>query len=386
MAKSPFEIELSEEEARGLRSRAGRYTAPHGEVLRAKIVLLAAEGRTNAEIARRLDCALRTVSLWRKRFSEERREGLADRPPPGRPRRFPPGRGRAGEGDRLRAAANGGVPLSRFSRAELHRLVVERGVCEASASTIARWLREDALKPWQHRSWIFPTDPAFLEKAGPVLDLYQGRWQGRLLHPGEFVICADEKPSIQARGRIHETLPPAPRSRGQRVEHTYQRRGALTYLAALDIGRRGGRRPRVFGRSEASGGIVSFDRLVWRVMTKEPYASARRVFWIVDNGSSHRGRKSVERLERRWPNLVLVHLPVHASWLNQIEIYFSIVQRKLLEPNDFQDASEVARTLNAFEQHWNTIAEPFDWNFTRDDLAALIERLAAHKPQLQLAA
>ena len=281
---------------------------------------------------------------------------------------------------------NLGVPLSRFSRAELHRLVVERGICEASAATIARWLREDALKPWQHRSWIFPADPAFLEKAGPVLDLYQGRWQGKLLHPGEFVICADEKPSIQARQRPHETLPPAPHSRGQRVEHTYQRRGALTYLAALDIGRRGGRRPRVFGRSEPRGGIAPFDRLVRQVMTKEPYASARRVFWIVDNGSSHRGRKSIERLERRWPNLILVHLPVHASWLNQIEIYYSIVQRKLLEPNDFENLADVARTLNAFEGHWNEIAEPFEWNFTRDDLAALIERLAAHQPQLQLAA
>src|SRR5207244_8371052 len=168
-----------------------------------------------------------------------------------------------------------GVPRSRFSRAELHRLVIERGVCEASAATIARWLSEDALKPWQHRSWIFPTDPAFLEKAGPVLDLYQGRFEGKLLHPGEFVICADEKPSIQARRRIHETLPPASRSRGQRVEPTYQRAGALTYLAALEIGRRGGRRPRVFGRSESRGGIASFDRLVWQVMSKEPYASAR---------------------------------------------------------------------------------------------------------------
>ena len=121
-------------------------------------------------------------------------------------------------------------------------------------------------------------------------------------------------------------------------------------------------------------------------MTKEPYASARRVFWIVDNGSSHRGRKSVERLEQRWPNLVLLHLPVHASWLNQIEIYFSIVQRKVLEPNDFDDLAELARTLNAFEHRWNEIAEPFDWRFTRDDLAALITRLAAHEPKLQLAA
>jgi hypothetical protein len=279
-----------------------------------------------------------------------------------------------------------GLPLSRFSRTELHRLVVERGISDASAATIARWLREDALKPWQHRSWVFPTDPAFLEKASLVLDLYQGRWQGKLLHPGEFVLCADEKPSIQARARIHPPLPPSSRSRGQRVEHTYQRGGALTYLAALDIGRRGGRRPRMFGRSEARGGIAAFDRLVWQVMTKEPYDSAQRVFWIVDNGSSHRGQKAIDRLERRWPNLTLVHLPVHASWLNQIEIYFSIVQRKVLEPNDFENVAEVARTLNAFERHWNEVAEPFDWNFTRDKLAALMERLTAHEPQLQLAA
>jgi hypothetical protein len=279
-----------------------------------------------------------------------------------------------------------GVPLSRFSRAELHRLVVERGVTDASAATIARWLRSDSLRPWQHRSWIFPTDPAFAERAGPVLDLYQGRFEGRLLHPGDFVICADEKPSIQARSRIHPTLGPAPGSRGQRVEHTYRRQGALTYLAALDIGRRGGRAPRVFGRSEPKGGIAPFDRLVRQVMTREPYASARRVFWIVDNGSSHRGKASIERLEDRWPNLTLVHLPTHASWLNQVEIYFSIVQRKVLQPNDFDSLAEVARTLNQFERRWNEVAEPFEWDFTRDDLAELIDRLGEQEPQLRLAA
>ena len=273
-----------------------------------------------------------------------------------------------------------GVPLSRFSRAELHRLVVERSVCGASASTIARWLAEDAIKPWRYRSWIFPTDPNFLGKAGRVLDLYQGRFEGKLLHPGEFVICADEKPSIQARRRIHATLPAGPGS-VQRVEHTYKRGGALTYLAAWDV-----RRGHVFGRSERKGGIEPFDRLVRQVMTREPYASARRVFWIVDNGSSHRGRKSVERLQKRWPNLVLVHLPVHASWLNQIEIYFSIVQRKLLQPNDFHDLAILAHTLNDFQHHYNEIAEPFDWRFTRADLAALIARLARHEPCLQLAA
>jgi len=274
-----------------------------------------------------------------------------------------------------------GLPLSRFSRAELHRLVVERGISDVSATTIARWLREDALKPWQYRSWVFPTDPDFVEKAGRVLDLYQGRFEGKLLHPGDCVICADEKPSIQARLRTHAPLPPSSGSRGQRVEHRYERRGALTYLAALDV-----RRADVFGRSEPRGGIEPFDRLVWQVMTKEPYASARRVFWVVDNGSSHRGRKSIERLERRWPNLVLVHLPLHASWLNQVEIYFSIVQRKVLQPNDFENLGEVARTLNAFERHWRSVAEPFDWRFTRQDLEKLTERLAAHEPPLRLAA
>jgi DDE superfamily endonuclease len=273
-----------------------------------------------------------------------------------------------------------GVPLSRFSRAELHRLVVERSICEASASTIARWLSEDAIKPWHYRSWIFPTDPDFEAKAGRVLDLYQGRFEGKLLHPGEFVICADEKPSIQARRRVHETLPPRSGS-GQRVEHTYKRMGALTYLAAWDV-----RRGRVFGRSEPRGGIEPFDRLVRQVMSKEPYTSARRVFWVVDNGSSHRGRKSVKRLEKRWPNLTLVHLPLHASWLNQIEIYFSIIQRKLLTPNDFDNLADLARTLNEFEHHYNEIAQPFDWRFTRTDLAKLIARLAKHEPVLRLAA
>lgn len=265
-----------------------------------------------------------------------------------------------------------GAPLSRRSTADVHRLVIERGITEASRSSIVRWLREDAIRPWQQRSWIFATDPDFAQKAGRVLDLYEGRWEGKLLHPGDFVISADEKPSIQARSRIAPTLPPgAGIPRGQRVEHTYERQGALTYLAAWDV-----RRGRVFGRSEPKCGIVPFDRLVHQVMTKEPYASARRVFWIVDNGSSHRGQASIERLEGRWPNLILVHTPVHASWLNQVEIYFSIIQRKVLTPNDFDSLAEVARRLNDFERLYNEIAEPFGWRFTRADLNKWLARLA----------
>lgn len=111
-------------------------------------------------------------------------------------------------------------------------------------------------------------------------------------------------------------------------------------------------------------------------MTCEPYASARRVFWVVDNGSSHRGRASVVRLQTRYPNLRLVHLPKHASWLNQIEIYFSIVQRKVLTPNDFTGLAEVEHRLLAFQERYEQIATSFEWRFTRNDLARVMARLA----------
>ena len=186
------------------------------------------------------------------------------------------------------------------------------------------------------------------------------------------MISADEKTSIQARIRTHATTPPAPR-RAMRVEHEYARGGALAYLAAWDV-----HRAKVFGRCEHTTGIEPFDRLVEQVMTCQPYASARRVFWVVDNGSSHRGQASIDRLEDRWPTLRLIHLPVHASWLNQVEIYFSVVQRKVVSPNDFRDLSDVESRLLDFQQHYEQIATPFEWKFTKNDLNALLERIAAH--------
>jgi hypothetical protein len=158
-----------------------------------------------------------------------------------------------------------------------------------------------------------------------------------------------------------------------RVEHEYDRGGALAYLAAWDVGR-----AKVFGRCEPTSGIEPFGRLVEQVMTREPYASARCVYWVVDNGSSHRGQASIDRLEGRWHNLRLVHLPVHASWLNQVEIYFSVVQRKVVAPNDFADLALVEDRLLAFQQHYEQIATPFQWKFTKADLHALLQRITTH--------
>jgi hypothetical protein len=263
-----------------------------------------------------------------------------------------------------------GVPLSRWSVAELGAHVRTCGLtASVSDTTIWRWLNEDAIRPWQHRCWIFPRDPDFEAKAGRILDLYQRIWKGRKLGANEFVLSADEKTSIQARCRKAHSLPPRPR-RPMKIEHEYKRLGAWAYLAALDV-----HRAKLFGRCESKTGIAAFDRLVDQVMKQRPYRQARRVFWIVDNGSAHRGLPAVRRLQTKYPNLVLVHGPVHASWLNQIEIYFSIVQRKILTPNDFRSLQQLAQRLLAFERHYQTIAKPFQWRFTRKDLHALLHKL-----------
>jgi hypothetical protein len=271
-------------------------------------------------------------------------------------------------------------PLGRFSRTELHRLVFEQGVTEASATTIWRWLHDRSLKPWQQRSWIFPRDPNFQPKAGRILDLYARRFDGRLLHPGEYVICADEKSQLQALARRHPTVP-ATSEHPALVEFEYKRGGTLAYLAAWDVDH-----ARIFGRCEPKTGIKPFGRLVEQVMNTEPYKSAKTVFWIVDNGSSHAGKTSIARMQDAYANARLIHLPVHASWLNQIEIYFSILQRKALTPNDFSDLDALAARITAFENDYRQIAKPFKWTFSRTDLDTLLTRLADRKPHLKLAA
>ena len=262
------------------------------------------------------------------------------------------------------------APLSRWSAADIARYACQSGlVATISGSIVWRWLNEDAIRPWQHRSWIFPRDPQFAIKAGQILDLYQKVWNGDQLKDDEFVLSADEKTSIQARARRHVSYPTQPDS-PMKIEHEYKRLGAWAYLAALDV-----HRMKLFGRCEHKSGIASFGRLVDQVMTQSPYREARKVFWIVDNGSSHRGPKSAARLKEKYTNLVLVHGPVHASWLNQIEIYFSILQRKALTPNDFLSLQALEEHILNFQRYYEKIADPFEWQFTRKDLDRLMAKI-----------
>lgn len=263
-----------------------------------------------------------------------------------------------------------GRPLSHLTYREIADVAVQRGLAASiSGATVWRWLTADAIKPWQYRSWIWPRDPLFAEKAGRVLDLYHGVWEGMPLNRRDFVISTDEKTSIQARKRLVPTTAPSA-GRSGRVEHAYERQGALAYLAAWDV-----RRAKVFGLCEAHTGIEPFHRLVDLVMSQDPYRSARRVFWVADNGSSHRGRAAFDRLHQWHSNAILVNTPVHASWLNQVEIYFSVLQRKLLTPNDFANLRELESRILAFQAYYETIAKPFEWKFTRTDLRRLLDKV-----------
>jgi transposase len=293
-------IHLTTAERHRLKKAAWGHKTEYRLRVRAQVVLHAARGRSNARIARETGLHLDTVRTWRNRFAEQRLDGLADRGRSGRRTRFTPLQVAQAKALACRLPAETGVPLARWSCPELAAELTARGITDTvSASTVRRWLHQDALKPWQHRSWIFITDPHFRDKAQRVLDLYARTWQGVPLGPDEYVISADEKTSIQARCRCHSTLAPG-KARAMRVNHTYGRGGALAYLAAYDI-----HQARVFGRCEKTTGIDPFMNLVAQVMSQEPYASAKRVFWVVDNGSSHRGNRAAERLTATFPSAVM---------------------------------------------------------------------------------
>lgn len=368
--RSPFVCVLSRNDRAVLEERAASRSAPHASVVRARIVLLAADGVRNVDIAARIGLSVDAVSRWRKRFSQEGLDGLADRPRSGRPRRFGSEvvagiKALACEPPEKRA-----VPLSRWSSTELAAQAVDEGLVAAiSSSTVRRWLHADAIKPWRYRSWIFPRDPDFATKAARVLDLYARVWGGVALGPDDYVISADEKSQLQALRRCHPSRPAGPGQPAQ-VEFEYERGGTLAYMGAYDV-----HRARLFGTVADTTGIVPFMDLVDQVMTAEPYASARTVYWIVDNGSSHNGRRSVDRMSAAWPNARLVHLPVHASWLNQIEIVFSIIQRKVIKPADFADLAALGDRLLRFADRYNRSATPFDWRFTTTDLDAMLQRV-----------
>ncbi len=372
-------VMLTASERKTLKKRARGAKTPYRDRLRAQIVLAAARGRDNARIAADLRVTADTVRKWRGRFAARGLDGLADLPRPGRPRRISALDRAAVVALACQLPASTGVPLARWTGPELAAELTAQHLVSSpvSASSVLRILAEHPVKPWQYQSWIYPRDPGFAAKATVILDLYQGVYQGKRLRPGDRILSVDAKPSIQARGRCHPTAPAAP-GRPMRVEHEYVRNGALALLAALDV-----RTGKVFASTPATTGISPFMDLMGQVMGQPEYKNAPRVFVIVDNGSDHRGQAAIKRLRDAWPNAIMIHTPVHASWLNQVEIFFSIIQKKVVSPNDFADTDELSRALLAFADRYNQTARPFNWKFTAADLAGLLDRISGHEQPAQ---
>jgi transposase len=366
-------VTLTASERKTLKKRVRGAKTPYRDWLRARIVLAAAYGRGNERIAADLGVSVITVRKWQARFGDLSLAGLKDLPRSGRPRRI-------SEADRVAVVAlacqlpvTTGVPLARWTGPELAAEMISQGLLRAPvpASSLLRILAGNPVKRWQYQSWIYPRDPDFAVKAEVILDLYRGFYQGEPLQPGDRILSFDAKPSIQARGRIYPTLPASP-GRPVRVEHEYVRHGALTLLAALDV-----HTGTVFASTPKTTGIVPFMDLARQVMARPGYKNAPRVFVIVDNGSDHRGQAATGRLAKAHPNAIMIHTPVHASWLNQI--FFSVIQKKVLSPTDFASLEQLSQTLLTFVDRYNQTAEPFNWEFTAADLTSLLQRITEHE-------
>ena len=253
--------------------------------------------------------------------------------------------------------------FSRLSLSALQAyLIQQQVVAQISIGKLWTILDADAIRPWYHRSWLFPRDPRFVEKAAPILDLYQGAFESRALRAQEYVLSFDQKTSIQARARIHASVS-ARSAHPQWVEHEYARQGALNLLACWDV-----QRAQVWGRCYARKRRAEVEAFVNELFAREPYASAKVIHFILDNGSSQHPNTFPTWMQQQHPKVRLHYLPTHASWLNQIELYFSIVQRKVLTPNDFRDLEYLEQRLMEFQAFYNRTARPFQWNFARADL------------------
>jgi hypothetical protein len=239
---------------------------------------------------------------------------------------------------------------------------------------VKRWLQADQIKPWQYRSWQHPTDPRFLERAIPILDLYE-RAQG-LARRGHIIVCADEKTSIQARktsGATAPAIPGYPMHLGDR----YQRRGAVQLFAGLLV-----HTGETLARCSEHKRFADFQEFLRLLFASLWCRRIRMLHLILDNGSTHAPQQLAPWIHTLGlPFAVHIHwLPVHASWLDQIEIVFSLLQKKVLTPNDFDTTSHVERRLLDFLAERNRTPHPIQWSYTSEKLRAKFgqrRRLAA---------
>jgi transposase len=336
-------LSITDVERTELERRVRAHSCSQRAVKRAKVILAAAEGVPNRQISAQVGMAEEYVGMWRRRFEAERLKGLEDRPRSGRPRTY-------GHDERLKVVAAVTSERPEFDSQWSHRLLADHLVdLGISASQVGRILADLDIKPHQVRGWLTrKDDPMFWERAADVCGMY-------LSPPANaIVLSVDEKTAMGARSRKHPTKPVAP-GQPERVEFEYRRHGTASIIAALDV-HSGEVLAEDIPRNDAAHFIeflTSIDRMI------DPRLS---IHLIMDNGSSH-----VAKLTKQWlaehPRFVAHHTPVHASWLNQVELVFSILTRRLLRRGEFASRDDLIKRIMAWIAEYDRTAKPFAWTY-----------------------
>jgi hypothetical protein len=360
-----YPIQLTREQEVHLQQLSTCYTAPFAEVQRARILLLAHQQPTwrNAEIARPVGCCVHTVKPWRQRWLQT--DSVRDAPQAGTRRTFTPLQRAQITALACSAPRAHGKPWPRWSGEKLAQVAVEQQIMEPiSPGTIRTWLRADKIKPWRYHSWQHSTDPRLVDKATPVLDLYDHAQA--LAAQGEAVVCRDEKTSIQARQRVRATQAAAPGA-PVHVAARYKRMGAVQLFCALVVAS-----GRTFARTRSGRKFADCKAFLWELFQSALGTGLKVVHLILDNGSTH----APKQLGSWMASLALAFevriywLPTHASWLDQVEIIFSKVQRDILTPNDFPSTLALEQQLKTYFDELNQHPKPMQWTYTKTKLLA----------------
>ncbi len=350
-------VRLNVKRRRKLEQIVAAGTSPQRLVLRAKIVLAAAAGTANAQIARDLGCSVAVVRTWRGRFARLGVPGLFDKPRPGRPEVHGPSARLAVIAVATSVPADG---ESQWPQRGIAAHLRERGLV-ISASTVGRVLAEAKVRPHKVRGWLNRAgDPSFWIRAGAVCRLYLDP------PPGTMLISVDEKTGIQAKSRRYPEIPARP-GRDARREFEYVRHGTVSILAAMNV-----TTGEVIAERIARNDSATFIRFL--AMLDQMTPPHLRIHLIMDNGSSHTSRATRAWLAAR-PRFAVTYTPKHASWLNMIEQWFGVLTRRLLRRGDFASRDDLEAKITAFTIRHNKKARRYKWSYDADaEHARYLER------------
>ena len=347
---TPVSIELTDDERAQLESWARRRTSAQALALRSRIVLFAADGLNNTEIAERLGVHRPMVRKWRSRFAEDRLDGLCDEPRPGRPRTISDDQVEEVIVKTLETTPKGATHWSTRSMAR------EVGLTQ---SAVLRIWRAFGLQPHRQETWKLSKDPQFVDKVRDVVGLY--------LNPPEraVVLCVDEKSQIQALDRTAPILPMLP-GVPERATHDYKRSGTSSLYAALDI-----TTGKVIGRLHSRHRAIEFKKFLQTIDREVPAELA--VHLVLDNSSTHK-TPTIQRWLAAHPRFALHFTPTSSSWLNLVERWFAELTSKKLRRGAHRSVRSLNTDIRAWIDTWNQSPRPFVWTKTADQILESIAR------------